>query len=257
MAEATEATEATEADRGAVLARQLTQVRAAIDEAARSADRDRSDVTLIAITKTFPISDAALLTELSVFDLGENRDQEAKSKAAELAELTSAPVRWHFVGQLQSNKARSVARYAAAIHSLDRISVIDALDDAVARLERAPIQAFIQVNLDDAAPQTSNADAQRGRGGASADELEALADRIAAASGFELAGVMAVAPMGADPRRAFDRLLTLSQRLRRAHPAATAISAGMSGDFAEAIAAGATHVRLGSALLGPRPQVVG
>lgn len=238
-----------EPDRGAELAARLAELRAAIDQAARGADRDPADLTMIAITKTFPVDDAALLVELGVADLGENRDQEAKSKTAELAERTSVPVRWHFVGQLQTNKARSVARYAAAVHSVDRIAVIDALDDAVARLERAPIQAFIQVNLDD--------DAQRGRGGAQADELEALADRIADAPGLELAGVMAVAPLGADPRRAFDRLAALSHELRRAHATATAISAGMSGDFAEAIAAGATHVRLGSALLGPRPQIVG
>lgn len=248
---------AIEADRGADLAQRLAEVRAAIDAAARGADRDPADVTTIAVTKTFPISDAALLAELGVADLGENRDQEAKSKAAELAEHTSAPVRWHFIGQLQSNKARSVVRYAAAVHSLDRVTVIDALDDAVARLERAPIQAFIQVNLDDDVLRESGNDALQGRGGAAADDLEALADRIATARGLELAGVMAVAPLGANPRRAFDRLVALSHGLRSTHPSATAISAGMSGDFAEAIAAGATHVRLGSALLGPRPQVVG
>ncbi len=240
-----EATEATEANRGAELALRLAQVRAAIDEAARGADRDPADVTMIAITKTFPVSDAASLVELGVADLGENRDQEAKHKATELAERSSALVRWHFVGQLQTNKARSVARYAAAVHSLDRSAVIDALDEAVVRLEREPMQAFVQVNLDDDnAQRESGDDAQRGRG-------------IAAAPGLELAGVMAVAPMGADPRRAFDRLVALSHRLRGTHPAATSISAGMSGDFAEAVAAGATHVRLGSALLGPRPQVVG
>ncbi len=244
-----------EADRGAELALRLTEVRAAIDQAARRADRDPADLTMIAITKTFPVEDAALLVELGVADLGENRDQEAKSKAATLAEL-SVSVRWHFVGQLQSNKARSVARYAAAVHSLDRNSVIDALDEAVIRLERAPMQAFVQVDLDDDIQRESADDAQRGRGGAAVDDLEALADRIAAAPGLELAGVMAVAPLGVDPRRAFQRLVALSDGLRRAHPAATAISAGMSGDFAEAVAAGATHLRLGSALLGPRPQVV-
>lgn len=246
---------ATKADRGAELALRLTEVRAAIDEAARRADRDSAGLTIIAITKTFPVEDAALLVELGVADLGENRDQEAKSKAAKLVEL-SVSVRWHFVGQLQSNKARSVARYAAAVHSLDRISVIDALDEAVIRLERVPIQAFVQLNLDDDVQRDSDDDAQWRRGGAAADDLEALADRIAEAPGLELAGVMAVAPLGVDPRRAFERLVALSRGLQRVHPAATAISAGMSGDFAEAIAAGATHLRLGSALLGPRPQVV-
>lgn len=242
------------ADRRAELAVRLGELRVAIGLACAAAKRNAGDVTMIAVTKTFPVDDAAILVQLGVADLGENRDQDAKAKAAELAAtLTTTlpatapgPVRWHFVGQLQTNKAKSVAQYAAAVHSVDRISLVDALADAVTRLGREPIQAFIQVNLDDAA----------GRGGARPDDVASLADRIAAAPGLALTGVMAVAPLGADPRPAFDRLVALSHDLRREHPDATAVSAGMSGDFAEAVAAGATHLRIGSALLGPRVQVV-
>lgn len=235
------------ADRRAELTVRLSEIRAAIADACAAAQRDPFDVTMIAVTKTFPVDDAALLVDLGVGDLGENRDQDAKGKAAALAATAPGSLRWHFIGQLQTNKARSVARYATAVHSVDRNSLVDALADAVTRLGREPIQAFVQVNLDEAA----------GRGGARPDDVAALAERIAAAPGLELTGVMAVAPFGVDPRPAFDRLVTLSHSLQRDHPGATAVSAGMSGDFAQAIAAGATHLRIGSALLGPRAQVVG
>jgi uncharacterized pyridoxal phosphate-containing UPF0001 family protein len=279
------------------LAAALADVRARVGAACTAAGRDASEITLVAVTKTFPTSDAALLLELGVADLGENRDQDAKVKVEELrmagfttegalpgdlpageptaGELAAAQlatcgpatsglaadgsaagnaptraartVRWHFVGQLQTNKAASVARYAYAVHSVDRPALVDALARAVARLNRPPIRAFVQVNLDQAA----------GRGGAATDEVDELSDRIAGAAGLELAGLMAVAPLGADPRPAFDRLVALSTGLQRRHPGATAVSAGMSDDFADAIGAGATHLRIGSALLGARAGVVG
>lgn len=213
-------------------------------DAARLAGRDPSSITLIAVTKTFPAIDAATLVELGINDLGESRDQEAKAKAAE---LDGRGARWHFLGRLQTNKTRSVARYASAVHSVDRGELADALAGAVDRLERAPLPVFVQASID-GDPQ---------RGGVPLAELDALADRIAGHPGLRLLGVMAVAPMGLAPGAAFDVLAEASARLREQHPDAIAISAGMSGDFEQAIVAGSTHVRVGSALLGRRTPEVG
>jgi pyridoxal phosphate enzyme (YggS family) len=202
--------------------------------AARAAGRSPDELTLIAVTKTFPASDVRLLAELGVTDVGENRAQEAAAKHAE----AGVPPRWHFVGTLQRNKAGLVASFADVVHSVDRAELVTALDRAGA----TPLDVLMQVSLDDAA----------GRGGARAADVPALADLVAAADRLRLRGVMAVAPLGADPAAAFARLAETAARVRAAHPGATWISAGMSGDLEAAVAAGATHVRIGTALLGRR-----
>jgi pyridoxal phosphate enzyme (YggS family) len=180
--------------------------------------------------------------------VGENRDQEASEKAAKLASLG---LRWHFVGQLQSNKAKSVVRYAHAIHSVDRPQLASALTRAVAaeqeRTGRSPLECFIQVSLDD--------DAGSHRGGASRLDVPALAEQLAGSPGLVLAGLMAVAPLGADPVASFERLADISVQLRQDHPSASAISAGMSQDLEAAVRAGATHLRIGSDILGSRPAL--
>jgi pyridoxal phosphate enzyme (YggS family) len=196
-------------------------------------------VLLVAVTKTRPASDVRLLQSLGLADMGENRDQEARAKAAEVP-----GVRWHFVGGLQTNKARSVATYADVVHSVDRPELVAALSAGAVRADRR-LEVLLQVSLD----------GDPARGGCSAADLPALADAAAAAAGLELAGVMAVAPLGADPADAFDQLAELHERLLAQHPAAVARSAGMSGDLEQAVARGATHVRVGTALLGARAPV--
>jgi pyridoxal phosphate enzyme (YggS family) len=223
--------------RSAELAAALAALEQRIAAACAAAGRPRAAVTLVAVTKTHPASDVVALRDLGVRDVGENRDQEAKQKAAAVS-----GVRWHFVGGLQTNKARSVARYADVVHSVDRDAVVDALSAGAERAGRE-LEVLLQVSLD----------GDPGRGGALVDEVPRLADRAASAPGLHLAGVMAVAPLGAEPARAFSQLAEVSARLRAAHPGAAAISAGMTGDLEQAIAAGATHVRVGTALLGRRP----
>jgi PLP dependent protein len=223
------------------LAANLAAVRARLDAAAASAGRDPAEITLIAVTKTRPASDIHLLAELGVRDIGENRDQEAAPKAAECADLG---LTWHFVGQLQTNKCRSVASYAHAVHSVDRPRLVSALSSGATRAGRE-VGALVQVSLDGAP----------GRGGASPADVPALAAAVAAGEGLRLLGVMAVAPLGAPPRPAFEQLAEVSARIRQDHPDATWISAGMTADLEDAIACGATHVRVGSALLGERPPL--
>ncbi|WP_125098384.1 YggS family pyridoxal phosphate-dependent enzyme [Leucobacter chromiireducens] len=218
------------------LADRLAAVQAGVTEACRAAGRDAADVTTIVVTKFHPASLVRALAALGVRDVGENRHQEAQEKAAELAELD---LRWHFVGQLQTKKARQAARYAQAIHSVDRARLIDALTE----LER-PLDAFLQINLTD----------DPGRGGAAPAELEQLAEHALQNPSLRLRGVMAVAPLDEEPARAFARLAEYSERVRAVAPAASAISAGMTHDYAEAIAAGATHLRIGSAITGNRPE---
>jgi pyridoxal phosphate enzyme (YggS family) len=223
--------------------RNLTALDTRLTAACAAAGRARGEVTVVAVTKTFPPDDVRRLVALGVRDIGENRDQEAAAKAAALSDLD---LRWHFVGQLQSNKCRSVASYAHAVHSVDRRALVDALSGAAHKLGRL-VDVFVQVSLD----------GDPARGGAAIDEVDRLADHVAGAAGLRLVGVMAVAPPGADASAAFDRLATVAARVRAGHPEAVAISAGMSGDLEAAVAAGATHVRVGTALLGGRPPVVG
>ncbi|MET7878178.1 YggS family pyridoxal phosphate-dependent enzyme [Micromonospora profundi] len=236
-------------DRRAELAAGLAQVRARIADACADAGRDRADVTMIAVTKTYPASDVLVLAGLGVTDVGENRDQEAAGKAAEVAAAGVNP-RWHFIGQLQRNKARSVVRYADVVHSVDSVRLARALASAAADRER-PLDALVQVSID----------GDPDRGGAlpgSVDPgagLEPVAEAVAGSPALRLAGLMAVAPLGWEPERAFARLAEVAEAFRALHPGATALSAGMSGDLEIAIRYGATHVRVGSALLGMRPTL--
>jgi hypothetical protein len=220
------------------LAVRLTAVRQRIAAACQAAGRDPADVTLIAVTKTFPASDVRLLSELGVCDVGENRDAEAAPKAAQCADLD---LTWHFIGQLQTNKAASVVRYATFVHSVDRLRLIRALGTAARRAE-AVVQCLVEVSLD----------GDPARGGAVAGEVPVLAEALAAEPGLVLAGVMAIAPLGMAPREAFGLLLDSAAAVRAVRAAATVISAGMSGDLEDAVAAGATHLRIGTALLGDR-----
>ena len=221
------------------LAQNLADVRARLDAACSAAGRSTSDVTLVAVTKTWPATDAAALCDLGVTDLAENRDQEARDKAAEVD-----GVRWHFVGSLQTNKARSVATYADVVESVDRPSLVAALDDAAARAGRR-LEVLVQVSLD----------GDPARGGCPVPGVPALAEQVAAAAALDLRGVMAVAPLGEDPMAAFARLAEVAALLQADHPGATVISAGMSGDLEAAVAAGSTSVRVGTALLGHRPPL--
>jgi pyridoxal phosphate enzyme (YggS family) len=234
-------------------------VRARIAAACQAAGRPADDAALIAVTKTFPAADVALLASLGLTDFGENRDQEAAPKAAQCAAL-GLRARWHFVGQLQVNKAASVASYADVVHSVDRRRLVHALGTHAAAAGRQ-LTCLIQVNLDETAGSRASGSGQAdqgtaGRGGALPDEVLALADAVASQDGLLLGGVMAVAPLDGPPGKAFGRLRLVAEMVRAAHPAAMMISAGMSGDLDEAIAEGATHVRVGTALLGGRPPFV-
>jgi pyridoxal phosphate enzyme (YggS family) len=232
-------------ERRAELAANLEQVRARIDAAARSAGRDPAELTLVAVTKTYPASDVAILAELDVTDVGENRDQEAAPKHAATADLG---LHWHFIGQLQRRKCRSVATYADVVHSVDRPEVAIALGRAAVDAGRT-IDALVQVSLDDVAAP--------GRGGVSPAALLDLAEHVAGTAGLRLAGLMAVAPLGVDPDPPYRRLAGLSAQVKARFPEATVLSAGMSGDLEAAVANGATHLRVGTALLGRREPVVG
>lgn len=228
----------TEADRRAQLAAALDEVRLRIARACSAADRDPASVTLVAITKTYPASDVEILAGLGVTDAGENKDQEAAAKAAEVG----AAVRWHFVGQLQRNKAKSVVRYADVVESVDSVRLAEALARAAAQHRESPLDVLVQVSLD----------GDPARGGAAGDDIRRTADAVASSDALRLLGVMAVAPKDADPDRAFAALASISAGLAEVHPGATAVSAGMSGDLEQAIRHGATHVRIGTSLLGMR-----
>lgn len=221
----------------------LDGVRRRIGAACRGAGREPGEVTLTVVTKFFPASDVRILADLGVTDVGENRHQEAAAKAAECVDV---PVRWHFIGGLQSNKAAAVAGYSHVVESVDRAKLVSGLAKGAA--ERAePLDCLLQVSLD---PPGDGG----GRSGADPADLPALAARVAGQDGLRLRGLMAVAPLGEDPEAAFGRLAGIAAELRHEHPGATWLSAGMSGDLEPAIRHGATHVRVGSAVLGSRPR---
>jgi pyridoxal phosphate enzyme (YggS family) len=236
--------------RRAELAVALEALRRRVVDACAQVGRAPDEVALVAVTKTFPAADVVHLAALGVGDVGENRDQEASAKVDEVARLGGPGtdvLRWHFVGQLQRNKAGAVARYAHVVHSVDRERLVTALDLGAERAGRT-VEVLLQVDLDRSGGQPA-------RGGARPDDVLALADVVAAAGSLRLRGVMAVAPREDDPLAAFERLQAVSVRLRRSHPAATWVSAGMSGDLEAAVAGGATHLRVGSAVLGSRPSL--
>lgn len=229
------------------LAQALAAVEQRLTTACAAAGRLREDVTLIAVTKTWPASDVVLLSELGLRAFAEARDQEAAAKARELA---GRDLRWHFVGQLQTNKAASVAGYADVVQSVDRPRLVQALAVAALRAERS-LDVLVQVRLD-GHEGGGGGDGAAGRGGAAPAAVPALAELVASQPALRLAGVMAVAPRGVEPEAAFARLARVAARLRAAHPDATVVSAGMSGDLEAAVAQGATWVRVGAALLGSR-----
>ncbi|MBO8186086.1 YggS family pyridoxal phosphate-dependent enzyme [Streptomyces sp. DW4-2] len=243
------ASQAAQEARRAELAANLARVEERIAGACFAAGRKREEVTLIVVTKTYPADDVRLLAGLGVRDVAENRDQEAGPKAAACAD---AGLTWHFVGQLQTNKTRSVAGYADRVHSVDRARLVSALSNAAVRAERE-IGCLIQVALDAESGSVGE------RGGVAPDGVMDLAQAVTDAQGLRLDGVMTVAPLtgplAGRPRAAFDQLSEISTALRAAHPAATMVSAGMSSDLEEAVLAGATHVRVGSAVLGDRPRL--
>jgi PLP dependent protein len=224
------------AEAGPQLPERLAAVRVQIAEAARAAGRNPSELTLIVVTKFHPASLVRELSDLGVTDVGENRHQDAGPKAAALRDLG---LTWHFIGQLQSNKVRPVLEYARVLQSVDRESLVGAIESV-----GSPVDAFIQLNLTDD-PQ---------RGGAAPADLDRLAERVLATENITLRGLMAVAPLGEEPRAAFERVRRSSERLRLLAPEAVGLSMGMSGDFVAAIAEGATHLRIGTAITGNRPD---
>jgi pyridoxal phosphate enzyme (YggS family) len=217
------------------LADRLAEVQGSIADAARDAGRSPSEITTIVVTKFQPAALVADLAALGVRDVGENRHQEAQAKATALAELG---LRWHFVGQLQSKKARQVRSYATAIHSVDRPALVDAL-----RSEEASVDCFVQVNLTD----------DPGRGGVDPAGLDSLVEKVLGTPGLSLLGLMAVAPLDEPARPAFARVREMSDRVRQLAPHARFLSMGMSHDYREAIMEGATHLRIGTAITGNRP----
>ena len=221
------------------LAARLSAIDDRIAEAARAADRDPATISRIVVTKFHPASLVQELHALGVTDVGENRQQELSAKQAELSALD---LRWHFIGQGQTNKASAIRRSADIVHSVDRDRFADALHRAAA--DDDVLDVLVQINLTDDA----------GRGGVAPAEARALADHILTLPSLRLRGVMAVAPLDEDAASAFARLHAVAEEIRTVEPSATWISAGMTGDFVEAIAAGATHLRIGSAITGPRPD---
>ena len=217
----------------------LAAIRERVAAAARRSGREPEAITTIVVTKFQPVELVRELRELGVSDFGENRHQEARQKAGLVPD-----VRWHFIGQLQGKKTRQVRDYASVIHSVDRASLVDALEVPGEPAGTRTVEVFAQVNLTD----------DPGRGGAAPADVPALTERIVAAPGLRLLGVMAVAPLGEEPRAAFARLRAIGDEVRRIAPTATAMSAGMSGDFEDAIAEGATHLRIGTAITGSRPD---
>jgi pyridoxal phosphate enzyme (YggS family) len=234
----------------AEIAAALAAVRHRISAACAEAGRDTAAVTLVAVTKTHPASDVLALAELGIDNVGESRDQEARAKVAEVAEsgVLADRINWHFIGRLQTNKARHVAEYAHSVHSVDRTELVVALADGVRRIDRPePLQVFVQVSLD-GDPE---------RGGVVGDDVRRVAAAVAAHEELQLAGVMAVAPIEADVDSAFATLAEVSARLQSEFPQARAISAGMTHDYEAALRHGSTHVRVGTALLGRRSDSIG
>jgi pyridoxal phosphate enzyme (YggS family) len=224
---------------GDILASRLASIDERIADAARAAGRDATDITRIVVTKFHPASLVRELHGLGVREVGENRQQELTTKREATSDLDLV---WHFIGQAQTNKARAIRDAASAVHTVDRARLADALQRAAGDGDAA-LDVLVQINLTD----------DPGRGGVAPDGLEALAEHVLGCDTLRLRGVMAVAPLDEHPAAAFARVADYAARVRRIEPAARWISAGMTGDFVEAITAGATHLRIGSAITGPRP----
>ena len=220
---------------GGTLEARVLEVQERIAAAARAAGREASEITTIVVTKFHPAELVRELHALGIRHVGENRHQEAVAKHAELSELD---LTWHFIGQLQSNKARAVAEYARVVHSVDRPSLVSALAN-----QDREVDVFLEINLTDVP----------GRGGVLPAELESLCEAVLQVPVLTLRGVMAVAPVDEEPAAAFERVLGYAERMRALAPSARDLSIGMSGDFEAAIALGATHLRIGTAITGKRP----
>lgn len=231
------------------ISQNLAAVEREICLAVEKSNRERSEITLIVVTKNFPASDVVHLYDLGIRNFGENRDQEAKAKVEEFKNYVADDAKnekeskWHFQGQLQRNKLRSIATWADFIHSFDQERYLLPLQQLSIELEK-PISLLLQLSLD--------LPIRPDRGGVAPEELIELGEKVKGHSGLKLQGLMAVAPLDVAPELAFNALKTISGTFLRAFPDATWISAGMSGDFAAAIAAGATHLRVGSSILGSR-----
>ena len=221
----------------------LEKINSRIAEASSRSKRNISEITLIAVTKTYPASDVDLLKQLGIENVGENKDQEASGKISQVKEKFS----WHFIGQLQSNKAKSVVTYADLIHSVDRLSLAKELQKSASAIAKKQ-KVLIQVDLDQSGPDPS-------RGGVWPADLAALAQFINQSENLELTGLMSVAPLGENPSEAFERLAQIRSDFLKNYPNAVILSAGMSEDLEAAIEHGATHLRIGSALLGERPKI--
>ncbi len=233
-------------ERAAELAGGLRAVRERVERACAAAGRDPAELTLVVVTKTRPASDVLALARLGVRNVGESRHPEGGRKAADCAEAGATDLTWHFVGAVQTNKAGAIARYADWVHAVDRPRLVDALDRGAVRAGRV-VQCLVQVSLD---PPGRD----EGRSGAAVADVAALAAALAGSEALRLRGVMAVAPMGEDPAPAFARLRAVADEVVITHPEADVVSAGMSGDLEQAVMAGATHLRVGRAILGERPS---
>jgi len=223
-------------DRKEELLRSLSDVQARILAATSRASRKTEEITLVAVTKTYPVSDVEILRQLGLTNFGENRSAEGLEKSA----LVSA--HWHFQGQIQSNKIAAISSWARTVHSLDDLSHVAKFDRAVGEIPEKRLNIFIQISLDGDAS----------RAGVAGDDLLALGQAISSAKNLDLVGLMVVPPVQAEPEKAFSEVAELAQRFRNEFPMAQSLSAGMSGDYEIAIAHGATHIRVGSQILGPR-----
>jgi pyridoxal phosphate enzyme (YggS family) len=223
-------------DRKTELSLSLADVRARVLEATAKASRNPEEVTLIAVTKTYPSSDVEILHQLGVTDFGENRSAEGLEKSA------LVPAHWHFQGQIQSNKIAAISSWAKTVHSLDDLSHVAKFDRAVGEIPGKRLNVFVQISLD----------GDTSRAGVRGDDLLALGQAISSTRHLDLAGIMVVPPVHAEPEKAFSEVALLSQRFCLEFPSAQSLSAGMSGDYEIAIAHGATHIRVGSQILGPR-----
>jgi pyridoxal phosphate enzyme (YggS family) len=223
-------------DRKSELLNSLTNVRSRITEAASNASRSPEEVTLIVVTKTYPVSDVQILHEIGVRDFGENRSAEGLEKSA----LVTG--HWHFQGQIQSNKIAAISSWAHTVHSLDDLSHVGKFDRAVGEIPGKRLNVFIQISLDGDAS----------RAGVGGDELLALGQALASSQNLDLVGLMVVPPVEAEPEKAFSEVAELAQQFRKEFPMARSLSAGMSGDYEIAISHGATHIRVGSQILGTR-----
>ena len=224
------------------LAQRYNQIVERVASAAAASGKSATEITLVVVTKNHPAQLVFDLISLGARDFGENRDQEAAPKAKEVLASSSEAMRWHFIGQLQTNKVRSVLEYADLIHSLDRESLLIELQKRTIDRPK-PLGVFIQVNLTE----------DPARGGVSVNDLESFATKVLGSQGLRLEGLMGVGGLDKDPAVEFERLAGLSAKLQALAPEANGLSMGMSSDFEVAIGYGATHLRIGSAITGKRP----